>query len=254
MDNQEAKFILETYRPGGQDAADPHFTEALEQARLDPALGQWFAQEQALDSAIAGKLQSVPVPAGLKAAILAGHNVINKPAAFQPRRQWLALAAGIAVLLSLAVFWIQQPRSQPEQFTQFHADMSQFLNSIDRLDLQTDDLAKIRHWLDTHQGHSNLVLPAKLDGQPSIGCRVMDWRNKKVSLVCYYLRSPDSNKIDEMHLLVIDRDELADPPPSAQPQFVTTGKWETASWSDNRHSYILAGLAKGNYLKSYMGK
>jgi len=36
MNNQEAKFILAAYRPGGQDASDPLFAEALEQVRRDP--------------------------------------------------------------------------------------------------------------------------------------------------------------------------------------------------------------------------
>ena len=34
MDNREAKFILGAYRPNGQDAGHPRFSEALEQARL----------------------------------------------------------------------------------------------------------------------------------------------------------------------------------------------------------------------------
>ena len=57
MNNEEAKLILQAYRPGGQDANDPRFREALEQARRDPELARWFANEQALDSRISTKVQ-----------------------------------------------------------------------------------------------------------------------------------------------------------------------------------------------------
>ena len=49
MDNNDAKLILQVYRSGGEDASDPFFAEALEQARLDPALRTWFAEQQAKD-------------------------------------------------------------------------------------------------------------------------------------------------------------------------------------------------------------
>jgi hypothetical protein len=38
MDNREAKFVLSAYGPGGQDAGDARFAEALEQVRRDPML------------------------------------------------------------------------------------------------------------------------------------------------------------------------------------------------------------------------
>jgi hypothetical protein len=249
MDNHEARFILQAYRPGGQDAADPEFAAALDQARQDPELGRWFAEEQALDAAVAGKLQAAPVPVGLKANILAGRKVVST-SAWTGRRQFLALAAGIVALLSAAWLWQQHRAAAPATFTAFHTDMIASMDHI-TLDLQTDDMTKIRHWLKSRRGHSDLVLPASLDGKPGMGCCVLDWRNKKVSLICYYLKQDGSEKLDELHLLVVDRDALSDPPPLEAPRYSSQGRWETASWSDERHSYVLAGLAQGSYLRSY---
>lgn len=53
MDNREARFVLNAYRPGGQDAGDPRFAEALEQARRDPVLERWFSESLAFDAAMA---------------------------------------------------------------------------------------------------------------------------------------------------------------------------------------------------------
>ena len=72
MNNEEAKFILQGYRPNGADAGDAAFRAALEQVQRDPALREWFARQQAFDAAVSTKLDAVPAPVGLREAILAG--------------------------------------------------------------------------------------------------------------------------------------------------------------------------------------
>ena len=44
MKSKEARQLLEVYRPGGADAQDPQFQEALKQAGRDPALAGWFEE------------------------------------------------------------------------------------------------------------------------------------------------------------------------------------------------------------------
>src|SRR5262245_19685517 len=108
MKNEEAKFILSAYRPNGQDANDPMFTAALEQARKDPALAKWFEFEQKFDRAMTAKLGAVMPPEGLRAAILAGARVSGTPSrAWWQQPKWLALAASVVALLSVGTvaFW-----------------------------------------------------------------------------------------------------------------------------------------------------
>ena len=78
MNNQEATLLLHAYRPNGQDADDPRFSEALEQTRRDPALGRWFADQQAFDQAVSERLRGLPAPAGLK--------ICRSATSRQPRR------------------------------------------------------------------------------------------------------------------------------------------------------------------------
>lgn len=78
MNNEEAKFILQGYRPNGADAGDATFCAAVEQAKRDPALGEWFARQQSFDTAVGAKLAQVAPPSGLRAAILAGGKVDRK--------------------------------------------------------------------------------------------------------------------------------------------------------------------------------
>ena len=104
MTNDEAKFILNAYRPNGADASDSTFVAALDQSRQDPALGAWFQWQQRFDRVMTSKLGEIQPPAGLREAILAGAKV-SQPAT--TRRSWwnqptfLAIAASLAVLFAV---------------------------------------------------------------------------------------------------------------------------------------------------------
>src|ERR1039458_1792759 len=95
MNNNEAKFLLCAYRPGGRDADDPAFAGALAQARQDPALGAWFAREQAFDTMMASQLGSIAPPPGLREAILTGASVSRASPVARRWPVWLARAAGL---------------------------------------------------------------------------------------------------------------------------------------------------------------
>ena len=95
--NDQARLILSAYRPGGQDAGDPAFAEALEQARRDPAVAQWLSEQQQFDLALTEKLREVPVPASLRSTILAGARASRPPQWWAQSKVW-ALAAAVAVL------------------------------------------------------------------------------------------------------------------------------------------------------------
>lgn len=69
MDKERAKFILQSFRPDGEDASEPAFTEALKLAAKDRELGEWLADERAQDAAFAAMLSEVEIPEDLRDAI-----------------------------------------------------------------------------------------------------------------------------------------------------------------------------------------
>src|SRR6267142_3905569 len=105
MDNEQAKLILQAYRPGGEDADDPFFSEALEQARVDPEMAKWFAEQRAFDEAMRKALQKRIPPVGLRDSILLAKRISTLPFHQGGRPVWrrpgvMALAASIVVLLA----------------------------------------------------------------------------------------------------------------------------------------------------------
>ena len=234
MNNEEAKLILQAYRPGGQDANDPRFREALEQAQRDPELARWFAKEQELDSRISAKVKaSLTPPPHLKSQLLAQRKMI-RPVAWWRQPAWqLAAAACLAVLVTLGML-LFKPAGQT-QFAAYRNEMADFTgHKLDRLDLMSSDVVEVRRWLAQKQSHGDLLLPAGLDGRPSLGCRLLDWKGKKVSLICFELENRQV-----AHLLVIDRAVLDDGP-TETPVFNQVGDVATVSWSRGDKSYVVA--------------
>ncbi len=102
MTNDDAKFILRTYRSDGRYKQDSLFREALERAHRDPALMRWLASEQALDETVARKLEQIPPPTGLRDAILVGGRASRRRERQWWRRPtWLAAAAALAIVAAL---------------------------------------------------------------------------------------------------------------------------------------------------------
>jgi len=234
MNNEEAKLILQAYRPGGQDAHDPRFREALEQAQRDPELARWFANEQALDSRINAKLKTaIAPPANLKSQLLAQRKIL-RPVAWWRQPVWqLAAAACLALLLTVAAIWLKTARASG--FAQYRSEMAEFAGlKLDRLDLMTRDVAEVRRWLVQQNSNGDFVVPAGLDGRPSVGCRLLEWKGRKVSLVCFELQNRQI-----AHLLVVDRDAFRNAP-AESPVFNQVGEVATVSWSRGNKTYLMA--------------
>ena len=70
MDKEQARFILQSFRPDGADAKDPDFAEALLVAAEDRELGDWLAVERAQDAAFAAALNDLAIPDELRRNIL----------------------------------------------------------------------------------------------------------------------------------------------------------------------------------------
>jgi len=237
MNNEQAKVILSAYRPGGEDAASPQFAEALEQARRDPELARWFAEERALDTAIAAKLKVAPVPAHLADTILAGRKVIA-PAPWWRQPGRLAAAAAVVFWLGLAAIWL--PTLRAPTLAQLQAAAPRLLDGLDRLDLATNNLAGVRAWLASRSAHEDFVLPAGLQTMTPLGCRIFDWQGRKVTLVRFKLDGT-GGVAGEVHLFVVDAAALRRAPGDSI-RFAQLGRWATAAWREGSHVYVLATL------------
>jgi uncharacterized membrane protein YbaN (DUF454 family) len=235
MNNQEAKLILQAYRPGGRDTFDPLFAEALEQARRDPELQKWFAEEQVLDSQIQSKMRTaVAVPRDLKANLLALRKIIRPvPWWFQPMK--LAAAAAVVLLIGLSAFLLLPQK--PAQLALFREKMVRYsMQEHGHITFESPDIAKLQQWLQARGVDANFELPAGLQGKPAQGCRVVDWNGHQATMICFVL---DDGK--HMDLFVMDRAGLPGFLESGAPQIVKTDGLMMATWAKSGKVYLLTG-------------
>lgn len=71
MDKEQARFILQSFRPNGEDSSDADFRDALRLAVEDRELGQWLADERAADAAFATAVNEIEIPEQLRLNLLA---------------------------------------------------------------------------------------------------------------------------------------------------------------------------------------
>lgn len=244
MNNDEAKFILSAYRPGGEDASDARFAEALAQAERDPELTAWFEDARHFDGALSEAVQTIPLPPELRASIVAGGK-ISRPRWSPTRRNFLALAAGIVLLAALAGVWFQQ---RAPQLALWQRDALAFIEVLGRdeasFDMQNKDVAVLQDWLQAQHAPAPASLPAALRNMPSLGCKTIDSAGRAVTIICFKMETGEV-----IHLAVTNPESSARTQATA-PRFVEEDGWRTASWTESDHAYMLATKASEDALRA----
>ncbi len=243
VNRDEAKYILRVYRTSGEDASDPQFGEALQCVSQDPELARWFAEEQALDAQIAGKLRGFPVSPQIKNQLLAARKIIRpvswwrKPARFAA----VATAAAVLILAAVTTLWLVK-REGPEaqvDFADFRRVMAKaaldMSRHVDVMGLSTEELQR---WIVERGGIGDFVLPSGMSGFSVIGCKVLDWRGHKVTLLCF---KPGGGR--HFDVFVIHENDLPKGVVNATPEFASVDGLTTVAWRHNGKIYLLASAA-----------
>ena len=272
MNQDEAKAILQAYRPGGKDAGDPYFAEALALAQKDPELNAWFGEQQAFDARISGSLQQVRVPSRLKAEILAQNK--TEPVSFSgwwrelferqspassfgsmwrmwrnalKRQSPAAWAVATIVLIVLGVTLVRDLSPGKVGFADYSAQMvNTAMTDQHHVDREVSDLKTALASLSADLAENNLSLPGSLEkGIGLKGCRALAWHGQKVSMLCFIL-----NAGGHVDVFVTAAAIFPDAPPTDQPQFTVHNGSPIASWTHNGQTYLAVSHTSEDILKN----
>lgn len=243
MNLQQARQILLACRSGTADEADPDVRAALAMVARDPELAAWWHQQQQIHAALRGCFREIPVPASLKAEILAAERIIVAPWWQSTKVRALALAAALVGLLAI-LLWPTPP--EVETLDQFRERMVRTVIREYRMDLTTAVESDIRDFLRANQGHPEFQLRGAVGEVPLFGVGRLSWRGKPVSMICLARRP---NVL--MYLFVIERSAL-DVPPGESPEFAEVVNRATASWAAGDLVYVLASEAGAEDLRTLL--
>src|SRR6266513_2684294 len=246
MDNREAKFILNAYRPGGQDADDPRFAEALEQARRDPVLERWFSESIAFDSTITKELCAIEVPVDLRESILAGVKV-SRPLR-SPLVRWSIAAALISMAILGSLIWHNTRSAHLAGWQSQALDVvSSLVRNESSFDVQSHNADELLAWLRANHAPTAQKLPHNLGKLESIGCKTFSWGGIPVSVICFM--RPDGGLV---HLVATAAPATTARASKMEPRFVRRGEWTTATWREGDNVYMVAMEGSPDQLRSYL--
>lgn len=230
MDRHQAKEILARYRPG-EAWGDPEVGEALEFARNDPQLAEWFKQRS-------GQANGATVPADAPAI----------PAEAGRRLNPVAVLAGFAAALLIAMLaWSLAAPKPKDPFVNYRERMVRVVRRAYPAQISVTDLAQVRDYFRTNAGPVDFPLPRNLEKLQPKGCAVFTWRSHPVGLMSF-----EAGGNTNISLFLIPRASFPVTSIPLATDYARVGKLLTASWTDGERVYLLAGPDDPALLKNYV--
>jgi hypothetical protein len=258
VNRDEAKIILQIYRPGTADAQDPQIAAALALAKSDPELARWLEEHGARQIALREKFRQIEIPAGLKEQIISERAVFAKRNS--RREKILIVAAVTAIAVSLAVIVaLYFPRggngnqNNSNTLANYENQMAGIATSGYAMNFTTNDLTQIRAYLAQNAAPSDYALPAPLEKTAATGCAIEGWQGKNVSMICFRTGKPlPPNRQGDLWLFVVDRASVKGAPAAASPQFAKVNQLVTATWSQDGKLYLLATQGDEEEIRKFL--
>lgn len=235
MTHEEAKFILNAFRPDGRDAGTAAFADATRMAADDPLLGQWFARSRAHDAAVAAKLGQVMPPAGLREAILAGARVSAGPRSLLMKLSW---AAGLAAAAALAVVVASMKvPARPDALAASYAGFAINDMLTERHGGRGEPAAALVGELQAKGAPMPGADQIDFDQLRDTGCRTISFAGHDVVEVCFARAGVT------FHLYVVRHDGALGDPVAKGPVFIAQAAGAAAIWSDRRYDFAVVSSA-----------
>lgn len=234
MNTQQAKFILQGYRPNGADAGDATFCEALAQARTDTELAEWWEKSRAFDRVMGQKLEAVQPPAGLREAILAGGRVtaptVRADRKSWGRAPWLALAACLALVAALTVTLRPKAGLANGSLSEFVlADAGSLHGHGDYGDLA----ASLQTTLSQPTTVLRRLQSVDYEALRATGCRTVQFQGRDVLEVCF-----QRNGV-WFHCYIARRADFPTLAAALAPTVTEQKRAGVALWADAAHLYVI---------------
>ena len=249
MTHKQVKDVLRLQRAGRVDTSNAEVVEALRLVVAEPGLRAWWEEHQQFDRGIRAAMESLPIPGELEADILARRTpsrVVQLPGRRRRIWAWAAAAAAVLALIVGSVFWGRGAKTS--EWDTFRNRMARAALREYRMTLTTNDLGVIRGYLAQAGAPAGYELPAGVQRLPGLGCGVVRWQDRPVSMVCFDL---GRNRI--LWLFVAELASVPGAPAASEKRAETWGRLATTAWSDGRHVYLLAMVGEPGELRPYLG-
>jgi hypothetical protein len=243
MNRDDARQVLQAWRPDGPGREDPDVARALRMAADDPELQTWLERHIAFQSGARDLLRSLPVPPDLAERIRAEARIARPQ--FGLRVLWGAAAAVLLLGGLLASLWLGHSPERAD-FSTFRGRMVRAALREYRMDVVTNDLASIRRFLASRQAPADFQLTPSLSRLTPVGGGLLSWQGRPVSMVCL-----DGGQMGMLYLFIVPTVNLENGVPGGL-DLQQVNRLGTVSWSSGERTYLLAAAAPPDELRKLL--
>lgn len=242
-----------------QGQADPlppeeaaEWNDLADYLEVHPDLDDWFRHHTPVDAVLRTAFTSIAAPevGDLLASVheTSATRPPQMPAA--PRRQFLRLAASLAIGAGAAWWLMDRRRAGPAEYAatptveDFRRDLAEFSAGFYKLDVKGVSLDDATMHL-AHAGAATPCgLPASIRSMAFIGCKVIEWRGRKVGMTCF-----DCGKRDVVHVFTVALDAFREVPPAEElSKPVVCCERETAGWINDGRLHLAIAAKPGHHI------
>lgn len=255
MNNDQIRQNLAGYRPELYRDDDPLIAESLRLAKADPELSQWLDEQVQFDREVTAALTAVASPPAIAVQDLLQAEREQARAGRTRRHRTLAIAALFILSLGMVGKYFLFPpavefaaHDAPTVDT-FREQMAYFASQRFVLDRGFSSNQESAQWLAGEEFPSPDQIPGELVQYRGMGCKKLQWNERKVGLICF------KNKANDIvHLFILDRTTLTESPAQASEfgKILVFHDRETMGWQDEDKSYLLVGSEPGVRLAGLM--
>ncbi len=243
MTKHEAKLILSSYTLGNEPIEDASWQEAVSMTESDPELAAWWKSQKEEDRHIRDRLAESAVPSDLHSALretLAGQE--RKRGGFARLRNWVAMAAAVALAGYVYLAFVVD---RSDDYTGPLVERA-YVYSKDgpRLSYFNRDTQSLRNWLMENDFDLPDNLPPRLLALEGIGCRPLDWSERRVAIMCF-------NAEEVYHLYIGYEQDFPNFKASEDIEYEERGSgWTISKWKQGEYVFVLNAKASIEALAS----
>lgn len=248
MTGEQAKEILLAYRPGVDDAQEPEVAAALALCEKDAALKEWFQAYCLRQDALREKFRALAAPEGLAQQILSEFKT-RIPVPWWRRRAVVGALACLVISIALASIWqtLGPIGGEDLSFNGYRQRMVRTTLRAYGMDLETNDVAQVRAYLATKSAPADFELTPALAQTPAVGCGVLAWQGRPVTMVCFRTGKPlEAGSKSDLFLFVIAKKDLRGTVCIEEKQFAKVSELATVSWCSGDKIYMLAAFTEAD--------
>ncbi|MDF7823259.1 hypothetical protein P4B35_04490 [Pontiellaceae bacterium B12227] len=242
--NKAFEEILSAYRTGDEERYADDFAESFQALETDRELENWFKDDQAFDDEFRAALNAFKVPE---------MKPVEAPKAEIKRFPFLKLAAaalfaGVLGGIGVSQYGAAQQRKTTALVDDMRQSMAAFAASSFELDTMNNDLNVLRDLIVSKGGTEAPDLETIFANGLPMGCKVVDWDGRKVSLYCF------GNAAGQVvHAFVVPTEELNGPRAAAALQAVVEfSKRDTGGFVAGDYAYLLVSSMPGVDIKPFL--